>query len=518
VPSNHRANVGHADADDQDAEHRAPAASQADHGVGPGARLVDRYCLEKLLGEDGGTSYWRAQDELLDRPVGITLLASDDPHAEQVIAAARKAAAITDPRFLRVLDASRVDGVVYVVNEWVRATSLVELLADDPMRPDEARELAVDISEALAAAHDLGLSHLCLTPEHVLRTTHGQLKLVGLAVEAAARGVTAADPSAAARRDTAGAAEIAYAAVTARWPGSTATALPPAPRDGSAVCSPRQVRAGVPHELDQLLCQALGLPGADGEPWRSPGELAEALADTQLTSRLPVVRSAPVPPPVDRTAAAPSADEPVESRRVSRATVLVWGAVVLVLLIGIALAGGQLIASSLGGDDADAGTPEPSQSASEKAKPAGSKVPVQAVRAFDPQGDGEENDEELGRVVDGDPSTVWITNYYNDPFGPSGLKDGVGILLDLGSPQRVGSVSVRTEEGATSLELRAADEIGAEVDDFPLVADPKRNVVGLARFRPRDELTTRYLLVWLTALPTDGSVYRGHIAEVTVRH
>jgi serine/threonine protein kinase len=162
------------------------------NAVEPGTRLVDRYRLEEHLGAADGTTYWRAQDELLDRPVGLCLLPATEEQAEQaerVLRAARRAAVLTDARFLRVLDASQVDGVVYVVSEWVAATSLVDLLADGPLPPTEARDLALDIAAALDAAHQAGLAHLCLQPEHVLRTTHGQVKVGGLPIAAAVRGL-----------------------------------------------------------------------------------------------------------------------------------------------------------------------------------------------------------------------------------------------------------------------------------------------------------------------------------------
>ncbi|MGH8894927.1 MAG: hypothetical protein ACRDWY_16745, partial [Actinomycetes bacterium] len=59
--------------------------------VEPGTRLVQRYRLEEHLGGfehavggPAGTVYWRAHDELLDRPVGVALLPAGDPHADQV--------------------------------------------------------------------------------------------------------------------------------------------------------------------------------------------------------------------------------------------------------------------------------------------------------------------------------------------------------------------------------------------------------------------------------------------------
>lgn len=490
------------------------------NAVEPGARLVDRYRLEKHLGEAEGASYWRAVDELLDRPVGITLLAASHEHAAQVLRAARRAAAVTDPRFLRVLDASQVDGVVYVVSEWVRATNLVDLLADGPLPAAQARDLGVDVAQALEAAHDQGLAHLCLRPQHVLRTTHGQVKIVGLAVEAAAQGVEAPDPGAAAARDTRGVAEIVYATLTARWPGDAQppSGLPVAPHDGAGLCSPRQVRAGVPHDLDTAVGRALGVPGSHAPPLRSLGALAEALAEAHLTTRIPVVRphersanGSPYPP----APASPYDDQ--APRRPTRTTVLAWGVVVLVLAVGLALAGGQLVLTALDGAGRQPGeTASPSRSPTAVSGSIGEKLDVAAVSSFDPEGDGEENPEQADLVVDGKPSTVWITNYYFDPFGPTGLKDGVGLVLDLGGSRAIRAVKVRTVGGGTDLEVRTSVRFGRSPDDFDRLGKPARDVDGPATVRPEAPVRARYVLVWLTRLPVDGDVYRGRIAEVSV--
>ena len=493
------------------------------NAVEPGTRLVDRYRLDKHLGEAAGTSYWRAHDELLDRPVGVCLLDGDASQADRVLRAARRASAVTDPRFLRVLDASEVEGpdgtVVYVVNEWVRATNLTDLLADGPLSPAESRELTQEIADALASAHREGLSHLCLQPEHVLRTSHGQVKIVGLAVEAAVRGVDADDPDDAARRDAEGAASIGYAALTARWPGPEATGLAAAPHDGAALCSPRQVRAGIPHDLDQVVGRALGVPGAGGAPVVTPAALATALGDAHVTSRIPAVQPAgssgsdSFPP--GRLAPYESLDE--GRRRTSRTTVLAWGVVALVLCVGLGLAGGQVLTSLGGGDDAGAPTGDGTSSPTSTSAPTGDPVEVQAVTSFDPPPDG--NDDENGYAaelaVDGKRSTVWTTKKYNDQFGPTGLKDGVGLVLDLGRPTDISAVTVRTE-GATGLEVRTADDEGATVDDYTRMAQAS-NVDGNAVLRPKGDLTARYVLVWLTSLPADGGRYRGRITEITVR-
>lgn len=494
------------------------------NAVEPGTRLVDRYRFEKHLGEAGGTAYWRAHDELLDRPVGVCLLAAGDPHADRVLRAARQAAAVTDPRFLRVLDASEVDGpsgtVVYVVNEWVRATNLADLLADGPLPPGDVRELTLEIADALGAAHRDGLAHLCLQPEHVLRTSHGQVKIVGLAVEAAVRGLEAADTDDAARRDTEGAAAVAYAALTARWPGTESTGLAPAPHDGNGLCSPRQVRAGVPPDLDQVIGGVLGVQGGHGhhdEPVRTPAALAAALGDAHVTTRIPTL------PPVAAASdsfppgrLAPYDDQ--ARRRPSRTTVVAWGLVVLVLAVGLALAGSQLVVTVLdrGGDQPSGSGSDASTSSPPAGTPTGDPVRIRSVSSFDPEGDGEENDGDAPLVADGDKSTVWISNYYNDPFGPSGLKDGVGLVLDLGQVTDVSVVRVTTVGGGTDFEVRTAEKRGSALDDYTLMGKPQTGVDGRGVVTTSEPAKARYVLVWLTKLPTDGSVYRGRIAEISV--
>lgn len=496
--------------------------------VEPGTRLVQRYRLEEHLGalEHGrhgadGMVYWRAVDELLDRPVGVCLLPADDARASAVLSASRLAAAVGDSRFLRVLDASEVDGVVYVVSEWVSATSLADLLEDGPLPPQDAQEIATGLAGALASAHQQGLSHLCLQPEHVLRTSHGQVKVAGLCVDAAARGLAATGPEDAALQDTRGAASVLYAALTARWPGEDNTRLAGAPRDGADVCTPRQVRAGIPDDLDDAVCRALGLPGRrhGGGALRTPAELETALSAAHVTSRIPAVAQAQ-PPRREAGYPAPhvSPYDPAEPKgRRSRTAMLAWAAAGLVLVVGLGLFGGQLLLAGLGGNGAgaeDGPGDTPSDAAS--SAPALRTLEVAGATTLDPPpGDGEENSDRAPRAVDGDDSTVWTTKTYNDPFGPTGLKFGVGLLLDLGSKQDVSRVAITVQGGATDLELRVADDAGDAPDDYQLV-DEASDVDGRTVLRAGEPVTARYVLVWLTQIPARDGKYRGEIAEVQI--
>ncbi len=489
------------------------------NAVEPGTRLVDRYRLEAPLGESGSTSYWRAQDELLDRAVGLCLLDGTSEKAAAILAAARQAAAVTDPRFLRVLDASETDDVVYVVTEWVAGSSLADLLADGPLPAAEARSMVVEIAEALAAAHRQGLAHLCLQPEQVLRMAHGQVKVAGLAVDAAVRGLTAASSEDAARRDAEGCAGVLYAALTARWPGDQPTSLAPAPRENGVLCTPRQVRAGVPDDLDEIASRALiARHRAGSRPLNSPAEIAALLASAHVTTRLPPVPAAGAERNSEETQYGGSYLAPYEdtSRRTrGMASRAAWAVAGLLLVVGLGLAGWQLVTLMSEGDGG--ATPEAEPTATESTSGL-RPLQVAAIEAFDPppSGNGEENDDRARRVLDGDTSTVWTTKTYNDPFGPTGLKDGVGLLLDLGERRQVGSVAIALRGNGTDVELRVADERGAQADDYDVVAQAS-DETGLVEIRPDEPAQARYLLVWLTAIPSESSGYQGTIAEIGVR-
>ena len=503
--------------------------------VAPGTRLVERYRLEERL--DGpashdGTTYWRAEDELLARPVGICLIdlaTEGDPRADEVLAAARRAAALPDPRFLRVLDANQLDDHVYVVSEWVAATDLAELVGDGPLPPAEARALAADLAAAMSAAHEAGLSHLCLGPERVFRTSHGQLKLAGLAVDAAARGhdgAAGSDNATAARSDVHGIGAVLYAALTGRWPGDRPTALPPAPLADDAVCTPRQVRAGVPHDLDEITCRALGLPARRTDAFRTPGELLSALESAGHTSRLPAVSRDPAPQRRDhfRPGAVASYDDRDTGRDPdtgdgsrSRAVLAAWVLAAIVLVTGLSLFGGQVVMTALDGGDEPGSTASDGDGADDGG-PTSSPVrrlEVAGVRSFDPPpGDGEEHDEQAPLAVDGDPSTAWSTMDYYSALDLQ--KPGVGLVLDLGKPADVSEVVIRPAGGPTDLEVRVAQSRATTLSGFTEF-DRTGNATGTTTLRVAEPVRARYVLVWLTDVPPVGGNYVGEISEITVR-
>jgi serine/threonine protein kinase len=151
----------------------------------------------------------------------------------------------------------------------------------------------------------------------------------------------------------------------------------------------------------------------------------------------------------------------------------------------------------------------------------GSPIKIVAARDFDPEGDPpEEHPSQVPLAIDGKPGTGWRTMTYKDDPHLGGLKSGVGLVLDLGSEQEVGSVHVTLVGAPTDLELWATPP--GDNNPPAELADTRR-VTGLtadgtsALLRAESPLRTRFLVVWLTRLPPVTGGFRGEIAEVTVR-
>jgi hypothetical protein len=224
---------------------------------------------------------WKATDQLLGRAVTIYLLPRG-PVPGTVAAAVQHAAKVTDPRLATIYDTDFEQEDPYIVAEWTPGSHLEDLVLSGLPHPALAAAMIADAADALAIAHRAGLPHLRLTPRSVRWDNGSGLKITGLGLDAALCGSTEQDPVAA---DTTALARMLYALLTGYWPGEEATALPAAPRHKGQVCTPRQVRAGVPALLDAITYRGLLGQAADA-PLRpqTPAGLALALSMVQRPS------------------------------------------------------------------------------------------------------------------------------------------------------------------------------------------------------------------------------------------
>ncbi|MBB1255376.1 serine/threonine protein kinase [Streptomyces sp. OF3] len=521
-----------------------------------GHKLARRYRLEECTTRLDGFSSWRAVDEMLRRAVGVHVLPADHSRARSVLAAARSAALLGDPRFVQVLDAVEENDLVYVVHEWLAdATPLTELLESGPLEPYEAYQMVTQVSQGMAAAHREGLSHLRLIPSAVLRTGVGQYRIRGLAVNAALRGISADN---AARTDTEAIGALLYAAVTQRWPYEEdaygLAGVPPLA--GGGIVPADQVRAGVHRGLAELAMRALVNNGATAssreQPCTTPQEIVTAVA------ALPRIKP-PEPefpaafgragyggysagpygppggyPPKTTRAAANAPTRPVQAATApeppptlpGRTGKLLKGAVSALLIAALGLGSWQVADALMNGGDNNstggaAGQEEepPEQTKENEPKPdtpTGKSIKVAKAKDFDPQGrDRKEKPADVPKALDGNPSTYWQTDYYgNATFG--NLKDGVGIILDLGDVQQVSTLKVSLQ-GSTGVDFlatpRTVTSMPNSLSDFGKVTGGSGESVVLKAEKP---IKTRFVLVWLTELPINDGQYRARVTTIEV--
>jgi hypothetical protein len=213
-------------------------------------------------------------------------------------------------------------------------------------------------------------------------------------------------------------------------------------------------------------------------------------------------------------------EDPDDSRGFSGKEGRSWLQLAGIVALSIAVLVAMFVAFNIGrGDDTQPSAPTTSAPATPTVT--GSPIRVVGAHDFDPEGDPpEENPDQVPLAIDGKPDTGWRTMTYKDNPRLGGLKSGVGIVLDLGSEQEVGSVQVDLVGSPTDLELYAT---------APGVSDPPAELADLQRvtaatadgttvlLRAHPVVHTRYLVIWLTRLPAVAGGYRGEIAEVTVR-
>ncbi|MEU3184932.1 protein kinase family protein [Streptomyces sp. NPDC006923] len=521
-------------APEKGSERPGPESAIATPELHSGHKLARRYRLEECVTRLDGFSSWRAVDEKLRRAVGVHLLPADHPRARSVLAAARSAALLGDPRFVQVLDAVEENDLVYVVHEWLPdAVELTALLTAGPLEAHDAYQLVSQVSQAMAAAHREGLAHLRLTPSAVLRTSSGQYRIRGLAVNAALRGIRAERPQ---RTDTEAIGALLYAALTQRWPYETdAYGLSGLPK-GVGLIAPDQVRAGVHRGLSELAMRALVNDGATASrqepPCTTPDELAAAVAEMPRVR--PPEPSFTAPPEYQRTTyqqgtygraqsaasavAAPPVPPPPLQSRAGKA--LKW-TVAALLIAALGLGSWQVadrLINQVGEPDDTSPTQPVTQDGDNKALNPGKPVAIVNAQDFDPFGqDRSEKPAGIKNSYDHDRGTFWNTDgYYSSDFGR--LKPGVGIILDLGRAQQVGRVDVSFLGGTTAVELRAApadtSSQPTELNGFKKVAEGSGEDVVL---KPGKPVQARYVLVWLTDLPKVGEKnFRGKVSEISI--
>jgi hypothetical protein len=504
--------------------------------VAPGLMIAERYRVDALLSGHSGHQrvgqLWRAYDEVLARSVAILLVPDDDPGVQAVLAGARAAARLTHAALVRVYDAGEVPGLAFVVTEFLSGGSLEAQLALGPLDPAAAVDLVADLATAVAAAHDIGLHGLSLTPRSVLFTATGAPRLTGIAVAGhttrdgdppESDGQTPAqdaDGLTRERFDAVGLARLLYAALTARWPGATSdSTLPPAPYAEGHLRTPRQVRGGVPREVDAIVAQALGddlllrgLPAIG-----SPAALATALAPLRTSGDDGHPYGADTQPisELDLRTRRRSGTRPALTRHWRQWAILLALVLLGVVIFGLLPGSPSYLRFVTGAPPPTNSNPSPTATASPTIGAAGDLTP-RAVSEFDPYGDHTDpHVSEAPRAADGNPTTTWRTQTFRTAdLGKR--KPGVGLLVDFGEARKVSAVHLRLIGNGTGVTLYSSNAAAPPANEKAMAtATSQANAPSDVTLTVPPGTTARYWVVWLTNLPAGSGGFQGGIAEMT---
>jgi predicted Ser/Thr protein kinase len=143
---------------------------------------LKHYRIEAQLGKGGMGVVYRARDTRLDRLVALKTitpgLVANPERRRRLLLEARSAAAISHPAIAQVYDIDDVDGNLFIAMEYVDGRTVGKLIADGELDLLGAIEIALQVAEGLAKAHDAGILHRDIKSDNIMVTRDGHAKLL----------------------------------------------------------------------------------------------------------------------------------------------------------------------------------------------------------------------------------------------------------------------------------------------------------------------------------------------------
>jgi serine/threonine-protein kinase len=150
------------------------------------AALADRYRIDRVIGSGGMATVYLAQDLKHERQVAVKVLnpvLAESLGAERFLREIKTAANLTHPHILPVHDSGEADGFLFYVMPFVAGESLRARLTKERQLPvEDAVQIAREIADALAHAHEAGVIHRDVKPANImLEAGHAVLADFGVA-------------------------------------------------------------------------------------------------------------------------------------------------------------------------------------------------------------------------------------------------------------------------------------------------------------------------------------------------
>jgi TolB-like protein len=148
--------------------------------IEPGQELLHYRLIEKI-GEGGMGVVWKAEDTRLHRHVALKFVpegsAENAEAVERHLREARAASALNHPNICSIHDIGESEGRRFIVMELLEGRSLERHIGGSPMPAEAAIELAIELADALAAAHAKGIIHRDIKPANIFVVEDGSAAL-----------------------------------------------------------------------------------------------------------------------------------------------------------------------------------------------------------------------------------------------------------------------------------------------------------------------------------------------------
>jgi serine/threonine-protein kinase len=470
-----------------------------------GTTLSGRYRLEAKLGSGGMSTVYLARDQTLDRPVAVKVMhremSEQADQLERFRQEARAVAKLSHPNVVSVIDAGEDGGYPYIVFEYVEGETLKQRIARvGALDTQDAIAYAIEVARGLGVAHGRKLVHRDIKPQNVLIDSEGRAKLTdfGISRQLEQDGMTATgrvlgttdyvSPEQAMgkqvdqRSDIYSLGVVLYEMLLGQVPFAA---------DSQVGVAMKHVNEELPdvqrRREDLSAAVALVVERATAkDPGRRYQQVGEMIDDLSTALEVEAARAG------STTGEATSVLEavPPPKRKLSGRRGWSWAAIVgLLLVAGAALGAVKLISDGLGGGGANQGK--------------GTPVAISSATDYDPQGDEEEEGDEVSLVADGNPTgSAWETEHYDsDVFEgtKTGPNPGVGIYVTTRSSATPARMIVRTPTPGWDAEVYAA--AAGPPSDLSGWGEPVGEATEAAAVEEiplKVSQPSRYFLIWFT--------------------